>query len=77
MQGKIGYMIGVMNEQARISELVDRLTRTYTAVTPETVAEVVHDQHVTFDGAPLREYVPLFVERKARTALDELSVPYS
>jgi hypothetical protein len=52
------------------------LTRAFPTVPPETIAEVIHDVHVKFDGAPLREFVPLFVERRARSALDQLSVSY-
>ena len=41
-----------------------------------TVSEVVHDLHAMFAGARLREYVALFVERRAGAALEELSVNY-
>ena len=44
---------------------------------PDVIAEVVDELHATFNGAPVRDYVPLFVERKARTALEELSVSYA
>jgi hypothetical protein len=40
------------------------------------VSEVVHDLHARFAGARLREYVALFVERRASAALEELSVSY-
>jgi hypothetical protein len=66
-----------MTEQTLIGDLVERLTRKYPTLAAEMITDVVHDQHVRFDGARLREFVPLFVERRARTALDELSVPYS
>jgi len=33
--------------------------------------------HNSFNGAPIREFVPLFVERRARSALAELSVSYA
>ena len=41
-----------------------------------SVAEVVHELHTRFAGARVREYVPLFVERRANAALEELSVSY-
>ena len=62
------------SEQTRITELVARLTNDYSTLTPDTVAEVVGDMHAAFDGSRVREFVPLLVERRARTALAELSV---
>jgi hypothetical protein len=32
----------------------------------------MHDVHARFDGRPLRDYVPLLVERSARSELDQL-----
>jgi hypothetical protein len=69
-------IINMMSEPTLISEVTQRLTRAFPTVPPETIAEVVPDVHVKFDGAPLREFVPLFVERRARSALDQLSVSY-
>lgn len=45
-------------------------------VSQTTVSEVVHDLHAKFASAPLREYVALFVERRAGAALEELSLSY-
>jgi hypothetical protein len=65
-----------VHEQRQLDEVIERLTARYPAMSRSTVSEVVHDLHTTFAGAPLREYVALFVERRARAALEELSVPY-
>ncbi|MBB5160773.1 three-helix bundle dimerization domain-containing protein [Mycobacterium sp. AZCC_0083] len=37
------------------------------------MAEVVHAIHARFDERPLREFVPLFVERGAKRELGQLS----
>lgn len=37
-----------------------------------TVATVVRDVHSRYDGRPLRDFVPLFVERNASSELDRL-----
>ena len=63
-----------MSEQTRISELVERLAKVYPTLPAETVVEVVRDMHAAFNGSSVREYVPLFVERRARAALSELAV---
>jgi hypothetical protein len=70
-------MVKVKDEQARLSEVVERLAGTYPTLSSDTVHEVVHDLHARFDGAPIREFVPLFVERRAHGALAELSVAYA
>jgi len=51
--------------------LVARLTATYSNIPPERVADVVRGVHARYDDRPLREYVPLFVERHAKRELGE------
>jgi hypothetical protein len=69
-------MFKVMDEQMQLREVAERLSARHPSVPPATIAEVVQDLHIRFNGAPIREFVPLFVERRAHTALSELSVPY-
>jgi hypothetical protein len=61
-----------LSEQTIIDHLVVRRTNRYPAMSKSTVESVVHDVHARFDGRPLRDYVPLLVERNARTELDRL-----
>jgi hypothetical protein len=61
-------MIG-LSEQTIIDQLIKELMRKYPAVPPDTVAAVVRGVHARFDGRPLRGYVPLLVERRARSEL--------
>jgi hypothetical protein len=61
-----------LSEQTIIEQLVVRLRDRYPAVSESTVASVVHNSHAKFDGRPLRDFVPLFVERNARSELDRL-----
>lgn len=60
-------------EWSAIQQLVDRLRSVYPDVPAETVATVVHVTHARFDGHPVRDFVPLFVERGAREELMRLS----
>jgi len=69
-------MVKAMDEQTQLREVAERLSTRYPSVPPVTIAQVVQELHGRFNGAPLREFVPLFVERRAHTALTELSVPY-
>jgi hypothetical protein len=61
-----------LSEQTIIEQLVVRLKNRYPAVSEATVASVVHDVHAKFDGRPLRDFVPLLVERNAVSELDRL-----
>jgi hypothetical protein len=62
------------SEWSAIEQLVDRLTSVYPDVPADTVATVVHGNHARFDGRPVRDFVPLFVERGTKQQLMRLSV---
>ena len=64
-----------LSEQTIINQLTERLVRKYPAVPPGTVATVVRGIHARFDGRPLRDYVPLLVERRARSELVKVLAP--
>lgn len=67
-------MATAMSEETRITEVVDRLGKSYPTLPGDTVVKVVNDMRAAFNGSRIREYVPLFVERRARSALTELAV---
>ena len=60
------------SEQTAIGEVVERLTDKHPTVSPATVADVVHKMHTKFDGRPVRDFGPLFVERNAQAELAKL-----
>jgi hypothetical protein len=62
------------NEHRSIDALVARLVASHPDVSPELVADVVRGEHAHFDNRPLREFVPLFVERRAKRELRLLGV---
>ncbi|WP_431236078.1 three-helix bundle dimerization domain-containing protein (plasmid) [Mycolicibacterium psychrotolerans] len=70
-------MVKSLDERTQLDEIVERLSAAYPTMTAAAIAEVVTDLHARFRGAPVREFIPLFVERDARHALDELSVSYA
>jgi hypothetical protein len=61
-------------EDVAIKQVVDRLSATFPQVPSDTVTSVVAHQHSRFDGRPLRDFVPLFVERGSRSELAKLAV---
>ena len=66
-----GQTLGVieLSEQTVIDQLVVRLTSRYPAISESTV---VRDIHAKYDGRPLRDFIPLFVERNAKNELERL-----
>ncbi len=60
------------SESTAIQQVVDRLKQSYPSVPPDTVTTVVQQTHARFDGLPVRDFVPLFVERGARQELAKL-----
>jgi hypothetical protein len=60
-------------EQIQLNHVVEHLTRKYPSVPPATVAGIVHHIHTKFDGRPLRDFVPLLVERNANAELAKLA----
>jgi hypothetical protein len=62
-----------LSEQQVIDQIAQRLSEAYTAVAPETIGRVVRDKHADFQGRPVRDFIPLFVERRARAELATLN----
>jgi hypothetical protein len=60
------------SEWTAIEQVVGRLQESYPAVSADTGKMVVRQHHARFDGRPIRDYVPLFVERDSRRELAEL-----
>ena len=61
------------SEWAAIGQVVDRMKAKYPTVPPDTVTTVVHRNHARFEGRPIREFVPLFVERGSRDELSQIA----
>jgi hypothetical protein len=58
-----------LSEQQIIDQIAERLAGTHPDVSPEAVTRVVQEEHARFNGRPLRDFVPLFVERSAKAEL--------
>jgi hypothetical protein len=52
-----------------IAAVIDRLAGTNPNVADTKVADIVNASYARFDGRPIRDYVPLLVERDARAQL--------
>ncbi|MEV0118433.1 hypothetical protein AB0H77_35180 [Streptomyces sp. NPDC050844] len=61
-------------EEDAIQGVVERLTHTYsTSRTPEEIEAAVAAAHAGFSNRPVRDFVPVLVERKVRALLDKSS----
>ncbi|MFJ1608626.1 three-helix bundle dimerization domain-containing protein [Streptomyces sp. NPDC088253] len=61
-------------EEEAIRGVVERLTSAYDKTcTPEQVEAAVAAAHADFSERPVRDFVPVLVERKARAVLNEAS----
>lgn len=61
-----------MSEQAIIDQIAARLASRYPSIEASTVSTLVHDIHSRYDDRPVRDFVPLLVERNAKTELSRL-----
>jgi hypothetical protein len=61
-----------LSEQAIIDQIVTRLASRYPTIAASTVSTLVHDIHSRYDERPVRDFVPLLVERKAKAELSRL-----
>jgi hypothetical protein len=57
------------DEATQIGEVIARVAANYPDCSTADIARVVQTLHAGFDGAKIREFVPLLVEREARDAL--------
>lgn len=57
------------NESAKVEQAIGKLAEAFPAVPVEEITELVHTEHAALDGRPVRDYVPVLVERAARTRL--------
>lgn len=61
------------NEQELLNELEERLVDMYADLDPQQVYSTVGQAHAAFDASPIRDFIPLLVERRARRALATLA----
>ena len=64
-----------LSEQQIIDPLAQRLADVHKQVEPDHVTRVVHQQeYARFEGRPIRDFIPLFVERNATQELSKHGV---
>ncbi|MGW1990423.1 three-helix bundle dimerization domain-containing protein [Embleya sp. NPDC001921] len=63
------------DEQAAVRHAAARLKSAFPSVDPATVDALVEAAHDALSDAPIRTYVPILVERRAKTMLTDGVTP--
>src|SRR5262245_20820751 len=61
-----------LSEQQIIDHVTSRRVATYQQIEPDQVNRIVLEEYARFEGKPIREFIPLFVERHAKEELSKL-----
>lgn len=64
-----------ISEQVLIAEVTHRLTLKFAQLPTDQVSSAVQNAHARFEQSPIRDFVPLLVERNARGELARLGEP--
>jgi hypothetical protein len=64
-------MLSPDDETRAVSEVTQRLVAIFPAVAPDVVQHAVHVTHERFEGSPIRDFVPVLVERIAKSNLKD------
>ena len=67
--GNISGMLSAEDETRAVTEVSHRLAASFPEVAPDVVEQVVHASHQQFAGSPIRDFVPVLVERYAKSSL--------
>ncbi|KQR94180.1 hypothetical protein M1742_24920 [Salmonella enterica subsp. enterica serovar Typhimurium] len=67
-------MSNVVDETEPLADVVRRLHQRFPAIPTERVADAVMAAYYRFDGARIRDFIPVLVERAARNTLLPLAV---
>lgn len=63
------YMTTKADEEQAMEQVATRLMEHFPHVTRDQVAAIVDQEHQLYDGRPVRDFVPVLVERAARHRL--------
>ena len=59
-------------EQRSVEEVVDRLTMKYPGIDRLEIERIVAEEHQAFEGRPVRDFVPVLVEKSAKQRVKAL-----
>ncbi len=62
-------------EQIAMDKLTERLATQFPELPTEEITSRIHGQYHNFDHSPIRDFVPVLVERAVRSVLREVPSP--
>jgi len=62
-------MLSPEDETRAVTEVSQRLVESFPDVAPDVIQHTVHTSHEQFAGSPVRDFVPVLVERSAKSSL--------
>ncbi|WP_131813421.1 three-helix bundle dimerization domain-containing protein [Mycobacterium kubicae] len=62
-----------IDEEQKMADVERRLTKSYGHLSADLVTAAVQDARMRYQDSPIRDYLPLLVERRARAELTEAS----
>jgi hypothetical protein len=60
---------GATDEEVAIGHAVDRLAERFPTVPRDRIVDLVHERHVDYTGAPVRDFIPVLIEHDVRREL--------
>lgn len=60
-------------ELRAVGEVVDRLATKYPGVDRSVIENIVAEEHQTYEGRPVRDFVPVLVEKSAKKRVKKLA----
>ena len=62
-------MLSPEDETRAVTEVSQRLLQSFPDIAPDVINDTVHTSHHQFAESPIRDFVPVLVERIAKTTL--------
>ena len=62
-------------EVRSVEEVIDRLALKYPGVERAEIEKIVAEEHQAYDGHPVRDFVPVLVEKSAKKRVKYLAHP--
>lgn len=57
------------DEEVAIGHAVDRLVQRFPLVPRDRIVDLVHERHLDYTGAPVRDFIPVLIEHDVKREL--------
>jgi hypothetical protein len=64
---------GARDEQRSVDEVIDRLAKKFPDLDRVRIRQIVDEEHHAFDGKPVRDFVPVLVEKSSKRRIKALA----